>query len=437
MVSDGGYAFISGNTFVSNRHAIASDGTVRSGYHAVYNLVLSSGPSYGGDDYQQDFDVHGLGGRECGHHEGGYAGSSVEVARNTFLGDNRYNFSLRGQACGLDTFHDNISLVDEAQAIHWFEYDPYWPFECHFEQSHHGSPYPDWLDVDSTFNHTNPTNLLAVADFDGDGGDDTFLATGQGWYFSPRGKAEWRFLSGKTEEMGSLLFGDFDGDGRADVFTQHGADWLVSWSGISPWRKINEVHELDAHPVNYRIGDFDGDGRADVFFANGTEWKISYGGVGALTTTATSSFRVYHMLFGRFDAGPTTDVFGVANEQWSVVFNGKGEWSGINAKLTDTVDGLVAADFDGDGVFDIASTASVVTNSSSSSWVVSRNARTAFFPLRSATIRIDQTAAIGHFDDDGSTQLRGADVLLWDSNSLDIVSSGVGAQVLQSRQDMR
>jgi hypothetical protein len=60
---DSAYPLIEGNTFVSNRHAIASDGFTRTGYRAWYNLVLAEAPKqdrrFWFDDYTHDFDVHG------------------------------------------------------------------------------------------------------------------------------------------------------------------------------------------------------------------------------------------------------------------------------------------------------------------------------------------------------------------------------------------
>ena len=49
VMGGGGYAFIEGNTFVANRHAIADDGTALSGYRALSNLVLTNVPTYSAD----------------------------------------------------------------------------------------------------------------------------------------------------------------------------------------------------------------------------------------------------------------------------------------------------------------------------------------------------------------------------------------------------
>lgn len=58
----GAYALIEGNTFVSNRHAIASQGLAHSGYRARFNLVLSDAPLQNPGScpfcyYTHDFDL--------------------------------------------------------------------------------------------------------------------------------------------------------------------------------------------------------------------------------------------------------------------------------------------------------------------------------------------------------------------------------------------
>ena len=53
VVGGDGYAHITGNTFLMNRHAIASDGQARDGYSAWFNLVMSNVPSYTDDQKQK------------------------------------------------------------------------------------------------------------------------------------------------------------------------------------------------------------------------------------------------------------------------------------------------------------------------------------------------------------------------------------------------
>ncbi len=404
VLGRGGFATIQGNTFLSNRHAIAGDGTPGTGYLAYLNLVQYPAPGYGiSHNVQQDFDMHGTGNSPC-QHCGGIAGEYTEVAHNTFLGGNRLNFYVRGTPVNAAEFHDNVTVGSRGDVL-----------------KNLGDPAKFHV-YNNQFEAANPTNRLAVGDFDGDGRDDLFMATGQAWYYAPAANAEWRFLSAQTDGIGSLLFGDFDGDGRTDVFTQHGRDWLVSWGGMSKWERINAS---DARMSDFAIGDFDGDHHADVFYADGRTWYVSSAGIGPFTPLDASGFRIADLRFGDFNGDGKTDVFSVVSGKWQVAYSGTSGWQPLRGKLTDAVSSLIVADFDGDGRADVALP---VPTLSGLNWKISRSGtgdwRTTTLPLRSVP-------AVGRFD-----SARGADVLQWHDHYLDVSSGGVGAPQRQSRQDM-
>src|ERR1035441_4495852 len=425
----GAYPSIWANIFLLNRHSITADGSARTAYSAWFNLVLSDAPYYGYHKIEQDFDMHGTG---EDNHMGGIAGSDLEIARNTFLGTNRPNLELRGVPCTLAQFHDNILRRNQSdnEAILWYtptvRNSSGQVVSCTYEGDPlcgSGNP-PFWLALsNNSFGVQDPTQELGVGDFDGDGKDDLFLATGEAWYYSSDGNAEWRFLSAKTETIGNLLFGDFDGDGHTDVFTQIGDDWMVSWGGISPWEKINSSQ--------WRMKDFFvGDRRADVFFARGDQWFVSDAGRGPFVPYATSSYKVSDLRFGDFDGDKKMDVLGIVDHQYQVVYakpdaQGNRLWKPLRPALTPSVAGLLVADFDGDGISDIA----VVTTVP---WRLYKDGTGSPVPMSSALNHTGVPVAIGSFDNNP-----GADILLWDSRSLDIISSGMGSSVLQSRQDMR
>ena len=323
-----GFAMITGNTFLYNRHAIAADGAALTGYQAFYNLVLSAAPAYGyWETTEQDFDMHGSD-DELGHHTGGIGGSDVEIARNTFLGTNRRNYDLRGQPCDRHRFHDNVSRQSAGDAIRWYQLiaNPYMPYPPLIgAQLYPPTSPPVWLDISSNrFNSRDPTRRLGVGDFDGDGTQDLFLATGMAWYYAPAGRAAWRYLGGRTDEIDNLLFGDADGDGRTDVFIRRGRSWLVSWGGAS---KPESINESDGTMSDFIVGDFDGDRRADIFYANGQDWFVSYGGLGPFTPYAVSPYRVSDLRFGDFNGDGKTDIFNVLGGLWMVRYGGTPGWS--------------------------------------------------------------------------------------------------------------
>ena len=244
------YPFIEGNTFLSNYHAIAASKDANTAYTAWFNLVLSATPGGG-----SDFDAHGDGDDDMG----GKAGQYFEIARNTFLSSKRENFKLRGTPTYESKFHDNVSSQSHVNAL-----------------TNQGDS-AKLVVSNNQFSATNPTSRLGVGDFDGDGAQDLFLATGAAWYYAPAGKAEWRYLNAQTDKLSTLLFGDFDADGRTDVFTQHTYSWDVSWGGASRWENINVSWAILG---NAAIGDFIGDERDDVFYADGQTWYARIGGVG-------------------------------------------------------------------------------------------------------------------------------------------------------------
>jgi hypothetical protein len=374
----GGYPFIEGNTFVSNRHAIAAGhGTVHSGYRAWNNLVLSDAPLQHPDRcilgqgfcfHVQDFDMHGtVQDSFNGCCYSGVGGDYVDILRNTFLGTNRPNYGLRAEPINYSDFHYNVSrrsqsslFLDTGDAV---EIILCITFPICADSL---NPTPINLAFNQ-FSSPDPTNQVGVGDFDADGNQDLFLATGASFYYSPGGAREWRFLSAKTDPINQLLFGDFDGDGRTDVVAMHGGQLVVSWGGISEWKVLN------ANPCSYPIasctiadmavGKFlphpSGDQRDDIFLADGvTGWYLSNGGSTSFNSNflGPSSFQRQALRFGHFaicGAGGETDVFGVAQAgAWQVSCGGATNWMKLRDALA--TDGLIVADFNGDGFADVA-----------------------------------------------------------------------------------
>ena len=442
---------VEGNTFLMNRHAITAGGEAHNEYRAQYNMVLSNAPLYTGfcflfycnNYHNQDFDMHGTGGAP--HWYGGTGGFSVDISGNTFFGTNRQNYELRGKPSFNSEFHGNISLEDHDSAVY-------------FKDSRYQVSYRDmYIDTPTTpyqFGHSDPTKSLGpaslgVGDFDHDGIDDLFLATGAAWYFSPGGAREWRFLNAMPDTMDQLLLGDFDGDGRTDVVAIKDGRFMVSWGGISAWEVLNQdptdgrLLLLPSAVSAMAVGDFNGDGKSDIFWADGKTWWISYGGRRTFTKVNDSSFRVKDLRFGDFDGDGATDVFGVVSNgkinTWSYSKSATGQWADgfLRPALTNTVDGLYVADFTypiGSGK-KIVSVAMQCSDNSSGCWRMSVEGREVWSTFNRPDISGKQLAGVGHFLGRDPGQV--SDVLWWNGTELSISTGGVGQLAPHSSQDMQ
>lgn len=263
------------------------------------------------------------------------------------------------------------------------------------------------------------------------------------WTTTPDGGTELdaeRFVELTVELLrrAYLAFGDFDADGRTDVVGRNAGYLMVSWGGASQWEVLNFPQAVGINPPvsSLAVGNFDGVGGDDLFCADGATWYVSYGGSAVFVPSQTSSFRTEALRFGDFDANGTTDVFGVVSDQWSVSDGAIGSWRPLRSRLTDTVDGLYVADFDGDGHVDVATTCErgcwKISNHGTEAWNVVQHQ----YGLNDVTV-----AGIGHFLGHSSD-----DVVMFNyqkridpdvsTRVLFIAEAGVGPFRRLSRQEM-
>jgi hypothetical protein len=463
MNNSGARLLIDGNTFAWNRHDITAAGEPHSEYRATRNLVLSSAyDNYGflgGNGRLQDFDMHGTDNVDNlfgSLYFGGAGGYHVVIDGNTFLGSNGHDYVLRGYPIFATNYYHNVSRRKENDAIHFI----HCAVVVGCINDYTASDFPISISSDNQFADSSPPYIdpttrfgpasLGVGDFDGDGDDDLFLATGVAWYYSPAGAREWRFLNAAPDTVDQLMFGDFDGDGRTDVVGLRNGQLVVSWGGISAFELLNSNPLPCTSMSDMAVGDFDGDGHADIFCADGGTWWISYGGntpfVQVIVADAT---RVKDLRFGDFNGDGTTDVFGVVNgafasPQWQVRYGPKGYqgvlggWQPLPVSLTNSIDGLFVADFTGVGRAAVAQVCLSSNIATPFSWCIADGTQTNWQPytigLSSLSVAV---AGIGYFGGHTTNgHLIPVDVLFWNGNEFSISSGGMFA-LSYSTQDMR
>jgi hypothetical protein len=419
VLADGAYALIERNVFDFNRHAIAADGREGTGYKAYKNLILKGGGVHrcvaGNCTYTHQFDMHGR--DDCGFWDlfsdtlfnCGLAGEYMDIRYNSFQYTNDNAFRLRGTPKLWDTPGINAGAFVVSNV---FAHDD---LDGALSQTESG------LHTQGNIVGVDTLGEYGVGDFDGDGRDDLFLATGRTWWYSSSGKMHWVYLNTSSKRLHEVALGNFDDDKRCDVFTTSANQWVISSGGMSAWTPV----ETSSIPFDkLRFGDFDGNGRTDVFRANGSQWYFASPGLHGWIPLAQSAYPVEKLRFGNFDNDGKTDVFSLANGQWSVSSGGISGWQRLNAPLSTSLNDLVFADIDDNGVDD-------VLFYERDQWKVSRDGRTGWETLHHnfGSIRIHYRNLFwGRFD----TQT-GTDGLVLDASRYGyVVSSGRGSFVLHS-----
>lgn len=379
-VSAGAHALIERNVFDLNRHAIAASGKPGTSYVARRNLVLRGGgfhdsyPVYG-SYYTHQFDVHGT--DHCYHTPikdiyqfgCGDAGEFFEMRENAFQYTRGNAVKVRGNpSVGAVVARNVFAHGSRGDAI---------------QQNGNSGPGDNiTMPIEVTGNKfgIQTYGKYGVCDFDGDGRDDLFLATGVSWWYASAGRMHWTFLNAQDALLETLGLGDFDGDRRCDVFAVHANDFMISSGGTGEWRSLGTF----AVPFSQlAFADFNGDGIQDVLrrAPDGQWWAISPG-IYDWTALQSSSFPLSQLRFGHFDDDRIADVVAVQGGRWSVSFGGRTAWQRLNPTLSDKLQPLLIGDVDGDRIDDIVryeASADGLTGN----WSVSRGGAGPWEPLAS------------------------------------------------------
>lgn len=384
-VTDGAHAWIAQNLFSANRHSVMGGGNM-GGYVATQNLILR----YGGIHldsiitvHTHAFDIHGTG--DNGFR--GWAGARTTYSYNAFQYYQDNAIKVRGSPrCG-------IEISNNVFPHHGLEND--WGADAVALQYRQ--------DIGAI--KLGPNNRLdtqtygqyGVCDFDGDGIDDLFLATGVSWWFSGMGEFPWRFLALRNERLDKLRFGYFDGDKKCDVMTESNNAWVISSGGTGEWSRLSQA---DAPLSQVAFGRFDLSERdhrpgatrrtTHAFWRTPSgQWKIKKltGADQGWKDVGSSGFPMSALRFGDFDGDGVTDVLAVVSGHWAISSGAAGSWTRLNQSLGDDVRALFIADVNNNNRDDLIRLKYSGTHPSGNmsetyDWEISYDGTTSWQPLK-------------------------------------------------------
>jgi len=220
-------------------------------------------------------------------------------------------------------------------------------------------------------------------DIDGDGDIDiasgASFAGGVRWHENLDGAGQsWavQTINFSYDTPRAVNIADIDGDGDADVLATSELEDEVTWwenlDGVGILWQERSIDTFVEGPNSLRTGDIDSDGDLDVAVAGGLSdavyWFENVGGDGLLWNLRTvddtlnfpNSIEIADM-----DADGDLDLLGTdaLNDfvrWWENVDGGGTEWTDRTVENTfDGASAVVAADFNGDGVVDLAGAAAV------------------------------------------------------------------------------
>jgi hypothetical protein len=222
-VSQGAFALIERNVFDQNRHAIAGHGSDGDGYLLYRNLFLRPGVhnvKLHITTYNHQIDMHGQ--QTCGIGEDwncGRAGEFMDVGWNTVVYSYSDAIQLRGTPSdprGMSV-HNNVFAQYRSSAL------------TQTETGLHD-------DGGNLFGVSDPISSLfrfqadaaATCDFDGDGSNDRFWATGATWWYFSSLSGHYQFLNQSSlGTLGQHTLSDVNQDGLCDVTTPDGQTFLT------------------------------------------------------------------------------------------------------------------------------------------------------------------------------------------------------------------
>ena len=247
------------------------------------------------------------------------------------------------------------------------------------------------------FNGDGKLDIAVVGDYVSSGGVTILLGNGDGSFTSAGPNVD---LSG---DFALIATGDFNGDGIPDFVTPNyfefgGSPTIFLGKGDGTFTFSKVAFTLDYFPTSVLVADFNGDGVLDLAFSDLNGVEIALGnGDGTFTETAASPipvpFELYSLKVGDFNHDGKVDIAGLDNYNDQIVLLiGAGDGTFTVTTTTPPISqiwlgpfALVAADFNGDGVPDLA--------------MLTKNVNTASIlltvPTETATVTVNGIAPVG------------------------------------------
>jgi hypothetical protein len=216
------------------------------------------------------------------------------------------------------------------------------------------------------FNGDGKLDLAVVGDYVSSGGVTILLGNGDGTFAATGPNLD------PTADFALITTGDFNGDGIPDFVTPNyfefgGSPTIFLGKGDGTFTFKATSFTLDYFPTSVVVGDFNGDGVLDLAFSDLNGVEIALGnGDGTFNETSASPIQVpselYSLQIGDFNHDGKLDLAGLDNYFDQIVLllgAGDGRFAvtnatpSVNSSLVGTHQ-IAAADFNGDGVPDLA-----------------------------------------------------------------------------------
>ncbi|MFF4405756.1 trypsin-like serine protease [Streptomyces sp. NPDC001404] len=221
------------------------------------------------------------------------------------------------------------------------------------------------------------TNVVTTADFNGDGRTDVAAVLKSGrlvaFYAGPDGTLEYGrelWHDNSWDGMRKIVGGDFDGDGKADIVAVGNDGTLLLYRGndrgtLDPRRPMwrDKSWGNMAHIARYKDGSSGRDGLLAVW-DDGSLFSYPTGADGILTGQRREMWRdktwtKRHVATGDFNGDGREDIAAVATDGTLQLYAGNAKGTFDNArsmwrdKSWDTMQYILAGDFDGNGKADL------------------------------------------------------------------------------------